>query len=107
MKEQYQAFTAAALLVLAATSVYDTHLFFGNKDLSQGLSFVILLVAIGLLLRGIYCLLPVPLLGDQRARFERAHPEVLPFTREERIVTYAIWQKSEQDAPSDGDKHPV
>ena len=95
MKEQYQAFAASALLFLSGEKASIATRYFGNEVLTLIVNIGFMLLAFGILLRGIYCLLPVPLLGDARARFEEAHPDACLLSREERMLLYKRWKKTE------------
>ena len=104
MKESYQAFITSSLLFIAAEKAAAIPLSYEWLFINKFLYLTIVIAAITSLFRGVLVLLPFPLLGDEREKFDLSNPEAYLMSRSNRIKLFKHWRK--QKAQQDGAGQP-
>jgi hypothetical protein len=96
MKEQYQAFITASLLFLSAEKAGEVT---GIVIPAVGgiVCFVIVSIACVSVFRGLYVLLPYPVLWEERDDFQKAFPEAYLKSRSEQVLLYKRWKKEKAE----------
>ena len=95
MKEYHYAFITAAALFFSAEKAGETMQFMTNDHWGVFVYCLVASIALGLILRGLYVILPYPLSGLSRIDFDNAHPDAYLKTRSQRVLLYKRWRKNE------------
>ncbi|NWK57707.1 hypothetical protein HW115_18965 [Verrucomicrobiaceae bacterium N1E253] len=95
MKEYHHSFITAAALFFSAERAGEAVQFMINNPCGVIVYYLITIIALGLVLRGLYVMLPFPLSGLSRIDFDDAHPDAYLKTRSQRVLLYKQWRKNE------------
>ena len=101
MKEYLHAFITAAALFYSAEKAGRAMQSMTNDYGGAFVYYLITAIGIGMILRGLYVMLPYPLLGLERIDFDNANPDAYLMTRSQRVLLYKQWRhnKAKQDTP--------
>jgi hypothetical protein len=95
MKEYHHSFITAAALFFSAEKAGEAIQFMINNHCGLIVCYLVVIIALGLVLRGLYVMLPFPLFRLSRVDFDEAHPDAYLKTRSQRVVLYKQWRKNQ------------
>lgn len=94
MKEHHHAFITASALFFASDKAGEAVGLLINTHTGVMTYAIIVAIAVGLVLRGLYVMLPYPLSGAVRSDFDDAHPDAYLMSRSQRVLLYKRWRKN-------------